>query len=103
MLRGDKKKKINKGICCGYPFELHRLVTAIQMSTHNICFYKENQTEKICINIIKKKKFNLSSAENFTQNASINKNNYTLLSEFWPFPGAMSITVVTGQLSLQSI
>ena len=31
------------GICCGYPFELHPLVDAIQMSTHNICFYKENQ------------------------------------------------------------
>ena len=28
------------GICCGYPFELHRLVDAIQMSTYNICFYK---------------------------------------------------------------
>ena len=32
-----------KGICCGYSFELHRLVDAIQMSTHNICVYKENQ------------------------------------------------------------
>ena len=32
-----------KGICCGYPFELHRLVDAIQMSSYNICFYKENQ------------------------------------------------------------
>ena len=30
-----------KGICCGYSFELHRQVDAIQMSTHNICFYKE--------------------------------------------------------------
>ena len=30
-----------KGICCEYPFELHRLVDAIQMSTHNICLYKE--------------------------------------------------------------
>ena len=30
-----------KGICCGYPFELHRQVDAIQMSTHNICLYKE--------------------------------------------------------------
>ena len=27
----------------GYPFELHRLVNAIQMGTHNICYYKENQ------------------------------------------------------------
>ena len=30
------------GICCGYPFELHGLVDAIQIRTHNICFYKEN-------------------------------------------------------------
>ena len=26
-----------------YPFKLHQLVDAIQMSTHNIFFYKENQ------------------------------------------------------------
>ena len=32
-----------KGICCGFSFELHRLVDAFQMSTHNICLYKENQ------------------------------------------------------------
>ena len=31
----------HKGICCGYSFELHRQVDAIQMSTHNICLYKE--------------------------------------------------------------
>ena len=30
-----------KGICCRYSFELHRQVDAIQMSTHNICLYKE--------------------------------------------------------------
>ena len=30
-----------KGICCGYSFELHRLVDAIQTSTHNICLCKE--------------------------------------------------------------
>ena len=30
-----------KGICCGYPFELHQLVDAIQMGIHNICLYKE--------------------------------------------------------------
>ena len=30
-----------KGIRCGYSFELHRLVDAIQMSTHNICFCKK--------------------------------------------------------------
>ena len=29
------------GICCGYSFELHRQVDAIQMSIHNICLYKE--------------------------------------------------------------
>ena len=30
-----------KNICCGYAFELHRQVDAIQMGAHNICFYKE--------------------------------------------------------------
>ena len=30
-----------KGICCWYSFELHRQVDAIQMSTHNICLYKD--------------------------------------------------------------
>ena len=30
-----------KGIYCGYSFELHRQVDAIQMSTHKICLYKE--------------------------------------------------------------
>ena len=30
-----------KNICCGYSFELPHLVEAIQMSSHNICFYKE--------------------------------------------------------------
>ena len=30
-----------KSICCGYPFELHPQVDAIQMGTHNICLYKE--------------------------------------------------------------
>ena len=29
------------GICCEYSFELHRQFDAIQMSTHNICLYKE--------------------------------------------------------------
>ena len=27
-------------ICCGYSFELHGQVDAIQMGTHNICLYK---------------------------------------------------------------
>ena len=31
-----------KSICCGYPFELHRQVAAIQRGTLNICcLYKE--------------------------------------------------------------
>ena len=30
-----------KSICCGYSFELHRQVHAIQMGTRNICLYKE--------------------------------------------------------------
>ena len=30
-----------KNICCGYSFELPRLVEAIQVSSLNICFYKE--------------------------------------------------------------
>ena len=30
-----------KSICCGYPFELHRQVDAIQMDTYNTCLYKE--------------------------------------------------------------
>ena len=28
-------------ICCGYSFELHQQVNAIQMGTRNICLYKE--------------------------------------------------------------
>ena len=42
-----------KGICCGYSFELHRLVDAIQMSSHNICLYKENQ-KKIALSSLNK-------------------------------------------------
>ena len=30
-----------KSICCGYSFELHRQVDAIQMGSHNLCLYKE--------------------------------------------------------------
>ena len=30
-----------KSICCWYSFELPQLAEAIQMSTNNICFYKE--------------------------------------------------------------
>ena len=32
-----------KGVCCGYSFELHRLVDAIRMSTHNICRCNSNE------------------------------------------------------------
>ena len=32
---------LSKSICCGYSFELHRQVDAVQMRMHNICFYKE--------------------------------------------------------------
>ena len=30
-----------KSICCGYSFELHPQVNAVQMGTHNIWLYKE--------------------------------------------------------------
>ena len=30
-----------ENISCGYSFELHRQVDAIQMGTHNTCLYKE--------------------------------------------------------------
>ena len=29
-----------RGICCGYSFELHQQVDAIQIGTHNISLYK---------------------------------------------------------------
>ena len=32
---------LHESICYGYSFELHRQADAIQMGTHNICFYKE--------------------------------------------------------------
>ena len=28
-------------MCCGYSFELHRLVDAIQIGSHNICLYQQ--------------------------------------------------------------
>ena len=34
--------------CCGYSFELHRQVDAIQMSTNNICLYKEVDKKYTC-------------------------------------------------------
>ena len=44
-----------KSICCGYSFELHRQVDAIQMGTHNICLYNRQVdaiqmgTHNICL------------------------------------------------------
>ena len=35
-----------KSICCGYSFELHRQVDAIQMSIYNICLYKKKVDKK---------------------------------------------------------
>ena len=40
-----------KGICCGYSFELHRQIDAIQMSIHNICLYKEVKKKYIGCNL----------------------------------------------------
>ena len=31
-----------KSICCGYSFEFPQFAGAIQTSSHNICFYKED-------------------------------------------------------------
>ena len=39
-----------KSICCGYSFELHRQVDAIQMSIHNICLCKK-EVEYTCCNL----------------------------------------------------
>ena len=35
---------LHKSIRCGYPFELHQQVDAIQMGTHNVCLYKEDDS-----------------------------------------------------------
>ena len=40
-----------KSICCGYSFELHRQVDAIQMGSHNICLYKEVDKKYTCCNL----------------------------------------------------
>ena len=37
-----------KSMCCGYSFELHRQVDAIQMGTHNICLYKVDKNYTGC-------------------------------------------------------
>ena len=36
----------NKSMCCGYSFELHQQVDAIQMGPYNICLYKEVDKKK---------------------------------------------------------
>ena len=38
-------------ICYGYSFELHRQIDAIQMGTHNICFYKAARQKDIGCNL----------------------------------------------------
>ena len=40
-----------KSVCCGYSFELHQQVDAIQTSTHNICLVDAIQmsTHNICL------------------------------------------------------
>ena len=43
-----------KSICCAYSFELPRQVEAIQMSTHSICFYIDNQKQILQLSIINK-------------------------------------------------
>ena len=40
-----------KSICCGYSFELHRQVDAIQMGTHNIYLYKKVDKKYIGCNL----------------------------------------------------
>ena len=41
-----------KNICCGHSFELPRLVEAIQMSSHNICFYKELYKSTLTVRLL---------------------------------------------------
>ena len=38
-----------KNICCWYSFELPQLVEAIQMSSHNICLYKEEDKSTLTV------------------------------------------------------
>ena len=40
-----------KSICCGYLFELHRQVSAIQTGTHNICLFEEVDKKYTCCNL----------------------------------------------------
>ena len=39
----------HKSIFCGYSFELHRQVDAIQIGTHRICLYKEIDKKVYCM------------------------------------------------------
>ena len=41
-----------KTICCGYSFALPGQVKAIQMSTHNICFYKVDKSKLRLLNCL---------------------------------------------------
>ena len=43
---------LSKSICCGYSFELHQQVDAIQMGTHSICLYKEVDKKYTGCNLI---------------------------------------------------
>ena len=37
---------LDKSMCCGYSFELHQQVDAVQMGTHNICLYIYKEVDK---------------------------------------------------------
>ena len=37
-----------ESICCGYLFELHQQVHAIQMGIHNLCLYKLDKKYSGC-------------------------------------------------------
>ena len=41
-----------KSICCGFSFESHQQVNAIQMGTPNICLYKEIDKKCTAYNVI---------------------------------------------------
>ena len=43
---------LHKSLCCGYPFELHRQVDALQMGTHSIYLYRE--VEKSTLGVIRR-------------------------------------------------
>ena len=43
---------LSKSICGGYSFELHQQVNAIQMGSHNICLYKEEDKKYTGCNLL---------------------------------------------------